>query len=122
MITHFHYTEWPDHGVPDSSKVFLDLLEKVNKANTKNTPIVVHCSAGVGRSGTFLALHSLIEQIKQCKDLANLKFNLVNLVLSLREHRFSLVQSVEQYRFLYDCLIDYLKSILKPEEGKDLLL
>lgn len=56
MITHFHYTTWPDFGVPESPASFLNFLFKVRESgslNPEHGPAVIHCSAGIGRSGTF---------------------------------------------------------------------
>lgn len=55
-ILHFHYTTWPDFGVPESPASFLNFLFKVRESgslSTEHGPVVVHCSAGIGRSGTF---------------------------------------------------------------------
>lgn len=55
-ILHFHYTTWPDFGVPESPASFLNFLFKVRESgclNADHGPVVVHCSAGIGRSGTF---------------------------------------------------------------------
>lgn len=55
-ILHFHYTTWPDFGVPESPASFLNFLFKVRESGSlspEHGPIVVHCSAGIGRSGTF---------------------------------------------------------------------
>lgn len=56
MISHFHYTTWPDFGVPESPASFLNFLFKVRESGSlspEHGPAVVHCSAGIGRSGTF---------------------------------------------------------------------
>lgn len=56
MIFHFHYTTWPDFGVPESPASFLNFLFKVRESGSlspEHGPAVVHCSAGIGRSGTF---------------------------------------------------------------------
>lgn len=62
-IIQFHYTTWPDFGVPSSPTAFLDFLKKVQESGTLNPefgPAVVHCSAGIGRSGTFCLVDSCL--------------------------------------------------------------
>lgn len=63
MISHFHYTTWPDFGVPESPASFLNFLFKVRESgclNPEHGPAVVHCSAGIGRSGTFSLVDSCL--------------------------------------------------------------
>lgn len=63
MISHFHYTTWPDFGVPESPASFLNFLFKVRESgclSPEHGPAVVHCSAGIGRSGTFSLVDSCL--------------------------------------------------------------
>jgi len=122
IITQYHYKGWPDHGVPvmeDAYKAFKFLFEEVKKKNQEQSA-VVHCSAGVGRTGTFLSLYYLyleiMEQINK-PDINEIKFSIFNIVRKLKEMRAYLVQTNTQYKFIYDfitCLLEeYNKNSLK---------
>ena len=115
IITQLHFTEWKDKDVPEeefdkfiSAFEFIDRGRKNNK-NNQATPVVVHCSAGVGRTGTFIAMYYLYKeilgQIKQEKN--EITFSIFNLVRKLKEMRAHLVQTEEQYIFLYK-FVQYL--------------
>eukprot|EP01097_Dermamoeba_algensis_P011404 TRINITY_DN882_c0_g2_i2.p1 TRINITY_DN882_c0_g2~~TRINITY_DN882_c0_g2_i2.p1 ORF type:complete len:454 (-),score=62.91 TRINITY_DN882_c0_g2_i2:237-1598(-) len=62
-VTHLQYIEWPDHGLPSSTKTFRELMNLADEANQKGGPFVVHCSAGIGRTGTFCTVHSVIKKL-----------------------------------------------------------
>ena len=66
-VIHFQYTVWPDHGVPQQSNSLMAFIRRVRVAHPtdKSAPLLVHCSAGVGRSGTFITLDSMMIQVKQ---------------------------------------------------------
>ena len=91
-LTHLQYTNWPDHGVPKSADEILYLYYKI-KALEKKGPLLVHCSAGVGRTGTFIALDNLVEQSR-----VEHKVNVVKCVSSMRNDRCEMVQSASQYK------------------------
>ncbi|KAI8786599.1 multiple epidermal growth factor domains protein 6 [Biomphalaria glabrata] len=99
FCTQFHFTCWPDKGVPPTSWSLVDFEQRVSLFPTQS-PVVVHCSAGVGRSGTFIALHNLIGQAKEtgCMDF-------YNTVVKLRQDRVNMVQTVEQYMFLHEAAL-----------------
>ena len=108
IINQIHFTAWPDHGIPDISdgKVFQDFCEinqKVDELNNKNNPMIVHCSAGVGRTGTFVSMYLLEKEInEQIHAKKNyIRFNIFNLVRKIKEMRLYMVQNVDQYRFVY---------------------
>ncbi len=89
IIRQYHYTVWPDHGVPEYPTPLLHFVRKVTSTNPTNAgPIVVHCSAGVGRTGTFITLFSQLKQIKveNCVDV----FGFVH---SMRRRRCYMVQT-----------------------------
>ncbi|KAL5486722.1 hypothetical protein EMCRGX_G019239 [Ephydatia muelleri] len=90
-VKHFHFTSWPDHGVPDTPSSLVSFIKYVqkNRKFTEESPLLVHCSAGVGRSGTFIALHILLERIKT-EDSINV-FECVN---QMRKRRPFMVQSL----------------------------
>ena len=113
IIKQIHYTGWPDHGVPDIQNgkvfdVFSEIIEKTDQYKGDG-PIVVHCSAGVGRTGTYISMYYLEKEIKkQIKDKTEeIKFSIFNLVRKLKEMRLYLVQTCEQYYFIYQ-FVKYL--------------
>ena len=104
QIKQFHFTAWPDHDVPDLHNELLLFVEKVQtqKIDSKS-PILVHCSAGVGRSGTFLAIYNLLAAIKQGNAIS-----IYNVVHEMREHRPQMVQTFSQYKFIYLSVLEML--------------
>ncbi|XP_061222701.1 receptor-type tyrosine-protein phosphatase alpha-like isoform X2 [Neopsephotus bourkii] len=105
VVEQFHYLLWPDHGVPRNSAQLLCLVDAVNKRALEAPagPMVVHCSAGIGRTGTFIALDFLLKMGK-----AEGKVDVFHCVQRLREQRISMVQTKEQYTFLYEVVLEGL--------------
>jgi len=107
VISHFHYTEWPDFGVPSSTNSFQVLLRLANQArideNGSLTPIVAHCSAGIGRAGTFLAVHSYLEHFEMQAGVS-----VPHIINKMREYRMGMVQTKEQYLFIYNIIDDVI--------------
>ena len=108
-VWHLLFLGWPDFGIPEKEDRNT-LIELIKLSQSKNEsmshPRIVHCSAGVGRSGTFIALEHLLEEIEvgsfdNVKDTDDLIFDTVS---SLREQRMTMVQSDLQYQLLYDLL------------------
>jgi len=107
IIYQIHYTKWPDQGVPkmEDLPIFSEinqLVDRLNESDTKQ-PIIVHCSAGVGRTGTFISMYLLEKEIeKQIKDNCPIiRFNIFNLVRKLKEMRIYMVQAYGQYELIY---------------------
>ena len=98
---------WPDFGVPSSPTTFLKFPEDVMECGTLNdgsSPPVIHCSAGIGHSGTFCLVDSALEMVK-----ANGKsdgLDLKQLLISLRKYRVGLIQTPDQLRFSYLAVIE----------------
>lgn len=116
----FHFLAWPDYGVPDSGSAVLSLLHDVQemqnnskrqlkdipKVPSYGPPIVVHCSAGVGRSGAFCALDYCIDELKDQR-----RVNLQGAVRRLRHQRAYAIQTDEQYEFCYRAVLEHGKSM-----------
>ena len=106
-VKQIHFTGWPDYGVPNIQDgtifdIFSEIIEKADLYKGSG-PIVVHCSAGVGRTGTFISMYYLEKEIKkQIGDKVDvIQFSIFNLVRKLKEMRLYLVQNEEQYLFIY---------------------
>ena len=115
-VYQIHYTQWPDKGVPESKDlpIFSEINELVDKLNNDaKEPIIVHCSAGAGRTGTFISMYLLEKEIvKQIKDNCSIiRFNIFNLVRKLKEMRISMVQTHEQYQLIYKFVTGLLDKL-----------
>jgi tyrosine-protein phosphatase non-receptor type 12/18/22 len=110
-IHQLHYTEWPDHGCPDVEKHILDFIELMNDLHKdhRESPILLHCSAGCGRTGTVIAANILRELIN-AKKLT--KIDVRELVIELRKQRSSMVQTPSQYQLLNKCIAHYCRKAL----------
>lgn len=104
-VNHYHIFNWIDFSTlnVDDMNGLLNLIDILYKERSKNfSPIVVHCSAGVGRSGTFAAIFFAYEFWKFCeKQGIEFKISIFDLLLQMRGMRFGLVQTLQQYKFIY---------------------
>nr|XP_058138818.1 receptor-type tyrosine-protein phosphatase O isoform X3 [Dasypus novemcinctus] len=101
-VMHFNYTAWPDHGVPtaNAAESILQFVHMVRQQAAKSRgPMVIHCSAGVGRTGTFIALDRLLQHIQDHEFV-----DILGLVSEMRSYRMSMVQTEEQYIFIHQCV------------------
>ncbi|XP_028413448.1 tyrosine-protein phosphatase Lar-like isoform X5 [Dendronephthya gigantea] len=105
-IKQFHYTAWPDHGVPSSPSSLLNFVRKSSAANPPNAgPMVVHCSAGVGRTGTYIVIDTQLKRIAKHKTI-----DVYGNVQALRNQRLMMVQVEDQYIFIHNVLLEAINS------------
>lgn len=106
-----HYQSWPDHGVPTDYADLALLLTEMDQCPT-STPILVHCSAGVGRTGTIIALSTLQDLIRRAISLHQPPLlSIFSVVRRMREQRLSMVQTPDQYVLLYAFMAQWLPTL-----------
>lgn len=111
-VKHYWYTSWPDHKTPDSAQPLLQLMLDVEEdrlASEGRGPVVVHCSAGIGRTGCFIATSIGCQQLKEEGVV-----DALSIVCQLRVDRGGMVQTSEQYEFVHHALCLF-ESRLSPE-------
>lgn len=113
-VWHLQYTDWPDHGCPEDFKGFLSYLEEIqsvrrhtNAISEQNVllPVLIHCSAGVGRTGVVILSELMIACLEH-----NEALTVPEVLRMLREQRMMMVQTLSQYSFVYKVLIEYLRN------------
>ncbi|XP_052763708.1 receptor-type tyrosine-protein phosphatase mu-like isoform X2 [Mya arenaria] len=113
-LHHLQFTAWPDKDIPDDVTSIIEFRQKVNALpSTFNGPVIVHCSAGVGRTGTYIALDILTKEgeTEGAIDIPGCVFN-------MRQNRPSMIQTLSQYKFLHEALVHSLSldcSLIKRE-------
>ncbi|CAF2795840.1 unnamed protein product [Rotaria sp. Silwood2] len=127
-VIHYYYTGWPDFNVVEA-KQLLTLIDIVNKHGSSQSllynkttnsslliPIVVHCSAGVGRTGTYITVDTIVRLLDRPIDkLKTFELDVMAIVYQLRRQRVSMVQTKEQYLLVYRCVEEYLKQTVSPD-------
>merc|ERR1712210_416758 len=109
-VTQMQCEIWPDLDAPDDPKVLVDMVLKAQELQTTPSPILVHCSAGVGRTGTFIALYKLWKDYKNPNVMS---LAILPTVVELRQQRTSMVQRPKQYCYVAKCL----SFLISMEEG-----
>ncbi|XP_035698390.1 receptor-type tyrosine-protein phosphatase F-like [Branchiostoma floridae] len=106
-VQQFHFHGWPEVGIPDNAAGMIDLIGQVQKQqqHSGNGPITVHCSSGAGRTGAFCAISTVLERVK-----AEGVCDVFQVVKTLRLQRPHMVQTLEQYQFCYQAVVEYLDS------------
>nr|XP_055070301.1 receptor-type tyrosine-protein phosphatase T isoform X16 [Misgurnus anguillicaudatus] len=101
-IRQFHFTSWPDHGVPCYATGLLGFIRQVKFLNPPDAgPITVHCSAGAGRTGCFIAVDVMLDMAE-----SEGVVDIFNCIRELRSQRVNMVQTEEQYVFVHDAILE----------------
>ncbi|CAI4222474.1 unnamed protein product [Auanema sp. JU1783] len=120
IVHHLQYVGWPDHDKPESPEPVLEFLAEVDRVHNSimepQGPILVHCSAGIGRSGTFIMIDVLSNQIRKLG--LTCPIDIPATLTILRRQRKSMIQTVEQYTFVYKAVDLYVSKILKYQLGE----
>ncbi|KAI1894303.1 hypothetical protein AGOR_G00114430 [Albula goreensis] len=106
MVRHLKFTTWPDHGTPHSSEQLVRFIRYM-RAVHKQGPITVHCSAGIGRAGVLICTDVILGLIER-----DLSINVSDIVKEMRQQRYGMIQTKEQYLFCYKVWLEVLQSIL----------
>ncbi|CAD7089422.1 unnamed protein product [Hermetia illucens] len=98
-VVHYLFRKWPDHDCPDDVTHLIEFVRKVKHEKIpRHSPVIVHCSAGVGRTGTFIGLDIIMQRLK-----SENRISIYDTVKQLRFQRMKMVQTIQQYQFLYKC-------------------
>jgi len=108
-VCQYHYTGWPEHGAPPDPSSVLEMLHDICLCNRSDPgPIIVHCSAGIGRTGTFIVIDILLGLL-QTHGL-DCEIDIPNTILIVRSQRSGMVQTETQYKFIYLALEHYVET------------
>ncbi|XP_032274774.1 tyrosine-protein phosphatase non-receptor type 11-like [Phoca vitulina] len=126
-VKHYQYFSWPDHGVPAEPSGVLSFLDEVNRAQSSTPgagPMVVHCSAGIGRTGTLIVIDILVDLIR--RQGLDCDIDVPKTIQLVRRQRSGMVQTEAQYKFVYLALQRYiqgeqlrLREQREPREERD---
>ncbi|XP_070577123.1 receptor-type tyrosine-protein phosphatase O-like [Ptychodera flava] len=112
-VRHFNFTAWSDYGVPEATQPLLHFVRAVREQIPDYIhPVIVHCSSGVGRTGTFVALDRLIQHMRD-----NDYVDIYGIACEMRMHRMYMIQTESQYVFIHQCVADLLHE--EVERGED---
>lgn len=108
-VRQFHFIDWPEQSVPKTADYFIDFITQVHKTKEQfgqEGPITVHCSAGVGRTGVFVALSIVLERIQNEEVI-----DMFETVRTLRTQRPGMIQSEDQYQFCYKAALEHVNPL-----------
>ncbi|XP_070287039.1 tyrosine-protein phosphatase non-receptor type 3 isoform X3 [Myotis yumanensis] len=108
-VTHLQYVAWPDHGVPDDSSDFLEFVNYVRSLRVAAEPVLVHCSAGIGRTGVLVTMETAMCLIER-----NLPVYPLDIVRKMRDQRAMMVQTSSQYKFVCEAILRVYEEDLVP--------
>ena len=127
-VDHYQIESWPDHGVPDSPEILYNILGVLAELHNKG-PVVIHCSAGIGRSGVVIALDMMMRRLQGVSKLLTSKnitettaFQLLNLeevVKVMRQQRSCMVQNAKQFKFCFRVLLQILSDAIEITNKKE---
>eukprot|EP00039_Didymoeca_costata_P026659 m.16336 g.16336 ORF g.16336 m.16336 type:complete len:418 (-) comp5668_c0_seq1:97-1350(-) len=119
-LFHFQYLTWPDHGVPSSPTAVMKMLSEARKIQPaeEQWPIIIHCSAGCGRTGALVTVDHVWNMLNH--DFLKAKIDIYDIVAEYRKRRQSMVQTLDQYVYVYKAVLDLVKGILQQIEGSSL--
>uniref|UniRef100_A0A1X7U8I1 protein-tyrosine-phosphatase n=1 Tax=Amphimedon queenslandica TaxID=400682 RepID=A0A1X7U8I1_AMPQE len=104
MITQYHFTSWPDHGVPEYATSILQFHRRIkNEYKPTKGPMLVHCSAGVGRTGTFMAIDMGLQQAEKEGGI-----DIISIINRMRQQRMKMIQTAHQYIFINDAVLEFV--------------
>uniref|UniRef100_A0A8C7H6K6 protein-tyrosine-phosphatase n=1 Tax=Oncorhynchus kisutch TaxID=8019 RepID=A0A8C7H6K6_ONCKI len=99
-VTHLQYVAWPDHGVPDDPSDFLLFITSVRERRTGDTPLMVHCSAGIGRTGVLITMETALSLLESGRPVFPL-----DIIRTLRDQRAMMIQTTCQFRFMCEAIL-----------------
>uniref|UniRef100_A0A2K6GZ53 Tyrosine-protein phosphatase non-receptor type n=1 Tax=Propithecus coquereli TaxID=379532 RepID=A0A2K6GZ53_PROCO len=108
-LTHLQYVAWPDHGVPDDSSDFLEFVNYMRSLRVDSEPVLVHCSAGIGRTGVLVTMETAMCLIER-----NLPVYPLDVVRKMRDQRAMMVQTSSQYKFVCEAILRVYEEGLVP--------
>jgi protein tyrosine phosphatase len=101
-VYQYHFTAWPDHDVPKFATALLGFIGRVNRDHARDRgPIVVHCSAGAGRTGTYIVIDTMMDRAEDSQPI-----DIYSCVTYLRTRRAQMVQTEAQYMFIHDAVLE----------------
>ncbi|XP_078323540.1 tyrosine-protein phosphatase 10D-like isoform X2 [Crassostrea virginica] len=118
IVKHFSFLAWPDMGIPETSETMLKFAKDVRGHAplpvSDRGPIVIHCSAGVGRTGTFIAVDYLMQFVRTSDVI-----DIYSYVMKMRNNRPNMVQTEDQYVFIHDCLRDFVNQNSEDDDEEE---
>uniref|UniRef100_A0A8C9YVP8 protein-tyrosine-phosphatase n=1 Tax=Sander lucioperca TaxID=283035 RepID=A0A8C9YVP8_SANLU len=120
-IWHYQYMSWPDHGVPQEPGAVLSFLSQVNNKQAECPdagPMIIHCSAGIGRTGTIVVIDMIIETIDTLG--LDCDLDIPKYIQMVREQRSGMVQTEAQYKFIYLSVSEYIQTTKAKDKNRDM--